>query len=229
MSYRDIYSIYMLFTSNHDVYILGNNTWCSMYTCIPWLYCRNGMHDPENVGLVEWRGKEGIDVETGEPWQPRVVSQNKSYGLAEWLCKFVEIDSNTFTSTCSTTKYFIGDVIGVKRNEYWGHWWGCAWYRIWFDTWLMRVAGPSDLQQQGPRSYKAQLWVRRRIRLLLGWHGRNGLKDGTLKEWLSSRPLALRPIYWEISSDAYTHFKMGYEAGLGKEIFNAECAITWNK
>jgi len=55
------------------------------------------------------------------------------------------------------------------------------------------------------------------------------LKDGTLKEWLSSRPLALRPIYWEISSDAYTHFKMGYEAGLGKEIFNVECAITWNR
>jgi len=30
------------------------------------------------------------------------------------------------------------------------------------------------------------------------------LQDGTFKDWLSSRPLALRPIYWEISSDTYT-------------------------
>jgi len=45
------------------------------------------------------------------------------------------------------------------------------------------------------------------------------LKEGSFKEWLSSRPLALRPIYWEISSDAYTRFKMGYEAEQGKEIF----------
>jgi len=40
-----------------------------------------------------------------------------------------------------------------------------------------------------------------------------------LKEiWLSSRPLALRPIYWEISSDDYTSFKMEYEAELEKVI-----------
>ena len=40
-----------------------------------------------------------------------------------------------------------------------------------------------------------------------------------LQRWLSSRPLALRPIYWEISSDAYTSFKMGCEKELGKEAF----------
>jgi len=36
---------------------------------------------------------------------------------------------------------------------------------------------------------------------------------------LFSRPLALRPIYWEISSDAYTYFKMEYESELNTEIF----------
>jgi len=39
------------------------------------------------------------------------------------------------------------------------------------------------------------------------WHSsKKGqrLQDGAFKDWLSSRPLALRPIYWEISSDAYT-------------------------
>jgi len=47
------------------------------------------------------------------------------------------------------------------------------------------------------------------------------VEAGAFKDWLSSRPLALRPIYWEISSDAYTHrcFKMGYEADLRKELF----------
>jgi len=42
------------------------------------------------------------------------------------------------------------------------------------------------------------------------------LQDGSFKDWLSSRPLALRPMYWEISSDAYTSFKMGYEAEMEK-------------
>jgi len=47
------------------------------------------------------------------------------------------------------------------------------------------------------------------------------LQDGSFKDWLSSesRPLALKPIYWEISIDAYTSFKMGYEAELEIEIF----------
>ena len=35
------------------------------------------------------------------------------------------------------------------------------------------------------------------------------LQDGACKDCLSSRPLALRPIYWEISSDAYTCSKWG--------------------
>jgi len=38
------------------------------------------------------------------------------------------------------------------------------------------------------------------------------LQGGPSKDSLFSRPLALRPIYWEISSDAYISFKMGYEA-----------------
>ena len=76
------------------------------------------MRDPENVGLVVWRGKEGRDVEKGEPWQPRVVSQNKCYAPAELLCKFVEIYSSIFTYTCNTTTYLIAEVSGVRRNEY---------------------------------------------------------------------------------------------------------------
>jgi len=45
------------------------------------------------------------------------------------------------------------------------------------------------------------------------------LQDGPFKDWLFSRPLALRPIYWKVSSDAYTSFKMGYEAEMETEIF----------
>ena len=44
------------------------------------------------------------------------------------------------------------------------------------------------------------------------------LKDKPFKDWLASRPVALRPIYWEISSDAYTRFKVGYERDVGKQI-----------
>jgi len=42
------------------------------------------MRDPEVVGLHVWCEKEGRDVETGELWQGRQVSQNKSSGLAEF-------------------------------------------------------------------------------------------------------------------------------------------------
>jgi len=80
------------------------------------------MRDPENMGLVVLRGKKGRDVETGEPWQSRVVSQNKSYRLAELLCKFVEIDSNTFEYTCDTTKFLIREVSGGRRNFLSGKW-----------------------------------------------------------------------------------------------------------
>jgi len=102
MSFKDIYSIYMSFTSNLDIYMLLNSTWCLKYTCIPWLYCRNGMRDPEMIGLVVWSGKEGPGVETIEPWKSRAVSQNGSYGLDELLCKFVEMDTNTFKSISNT-------------------------------------------------------------------------------------------------------------------------------
>jgi len=34
-------------------------------------------------------------------------------------------------------------------------------------------------------------------------------KEDSFKDWMFSRPLALRPIYWEISSDAYTYFQNG--------------------
>jgi len=44
-------------------------------------------------------------------------------------------------------------------------------------------------------------------------------KKDSFKDWMFSRPLALRPIYWEISSDAYTNFKMEYEAEMNTEIF----------
>jgi len=49
------------------------------------------------------------------------------------------------------------------------------------------------------------------------------LQDCAFKDWLSLRPLALRPIYWEISSDVYSRFKMGYEAELRTEIFRVHC------
>ena len=44
-------------------------------------------------------------------------------------------------------------------------------------------------------------------------------REDSFKDWMFSRPLALRPIYWEISSDAYTYFKMEYESELKTEIF----------
>jgi len=63
------------------------------------------MRDPEVVGLDVCRGKEGCDMETEELWQTREVYQNKSYGLADLLCKFVEIDSKSFTHTCIATSW----------------------------------------------------------------------------------------------------------------------------
>jgi len=42
------------------------------------------MRDLEVVGLHVWRGKEVHDAETGELWQGRQVSQDKSSGLAEF-------------------------------------------------------------------------------------------------------------------------------------------------
>jgi len=54
------------------------------------------------------------------------------------------------------------------------------------------------------------------------------LQDGPFRGWLSCRPLALRPIYWEISSDAYTSFKMWCEKELGKEIFGVRRYVPAN-
>jgi len=45
------------------------------------------------------------------------------------------------------------------------------------------------------------------------------LKQDSFKDWMFSRPLALRPIYWEISSDAYTNFKIEYEEEMNTDIF----------
>jgi len=44
-------------------------------------------------------------------------------------------------------------------------------------------------------------------------------KEDSFKDWAFSRPLALRPIYWEISIGAYPYFKMEYESELNTEIF----------
>jgi len=44
-------------------------------------------------------------------------------------------------------------------------------------------------------------------------------KEDSFKDWIFSRPLALRPIYWEISNDAHIYFKMEYETELNIEIF----------
>ena len=44
-------------------------------------------------------------------------------------------------------------------------------------------------------------------------------REDPFNDWMFTRPLALRPIYWEISSDAYTYFKMDYESELNTEIF----------
>ena len=44
-------------------------------------------------------------------------------------------------------------------------------------------------------------------------------REDSFNDWMFTRALALRPIYWEISSDAYTHFKMEYESELNTEIF----------
>jgi len=43
--------------------------------------------------------------------------------------------------------------------------------------------------------------------------------DNSFKTWLAVRHVALRPIYWEISSDAYSCWKKDYEIIQKKEIF----------
>jgi len=45
------------------------------------------------------------------------------------------------------------------------------------------------------------------------------LIDKPFAEWLAPRNLALRPLYWEISSDAYSNFKTSCEDERKKECF----------
>ena len=37
--------------------------------------------------------------------------------MGELLCNFVEIDSNTFTCTCDTITYLIGEVGGFRKSN----------------------------------------------------------------------------------------------------------------
>jgi len=45
------------------------------------------------------------------------------------------------------------------------------------------------------------------------------LKEDSFRDWMFSRPLALRPIYWEVSPDAYANFKMEYKVEINIDIF----------
>jgi len=45
------------------------------------------------------------------------------------------------------------------------------------------------------------------------------LTENPLTEWLAPRILALRPLYWKISCDAYTGFKTRYKGQHGKACF----------
>jgi len=65
-------------------YVWLDKSWRWKYTIVPWLSYRNGMRDPVVVGLHVWCGEDGRDVETGELWQGRQISQDKSCGLAEF-------------------------------------------------------------------------------------------------------------------------------------------------
>ena len=48
------------------------------------------------------------------------------------------------------------------------------------------------------------------------------LKDNPFSEWLAPRTLALRPLYWEISSDATPDSKRGMRANTARHV--SECA-----
>jgi len=63
--------------------------------------------------------------------------------------------------------------------------------------------------------------VQKRRQLLSGSRRRRDsfVKKTPSKIGCFSRPLALRPIYREIVSDAYTNFKIKYETELNTEIF----------
>ena len=109
----------------------------------------------------------------------------------------------------------------------------------------MLVTGPKDFFQARQRSLRIRLRVHGGIHILcvstiqhaqhedierdcagsedkFKWQSsKEGqlCKEDSFDDWMFSRPLARRPIYWEISSDAYTYFKMEYESELNTEIF----------
>jgi len=112
----------------------------------------------------------------------------------------------------------------------------------------MLVIGPNDFFQARQRSLQVRLRIRERIHFLCVstvQHAQYGeierdygrsednlwmavVEGGTasqrscsFKDWIFSRPLALRPIYWEISGDAYTYFKIEYETELNTDIWRA--------
>jgi len=45
------------------------------------------------------------------------------------------------------------------------------------------------------------------------------VKDSPFADWLAPRTGVLRPLYWEISSEAYSNFKKSYEKEQKKECF----------
>jgi len=45
------------------------------------------------------------------------------------------------------------------------------------------------------------------------------LKEDSFRDWMLSRSLALRPIHWEVSPDAYANFKMEYKVEINIDIF----------
>jgi len=47
----------------------------------------------------------------------------------------------------------------------------------------------------------------------------DSIKSKSFAAWLEPRNLALRPLYWEISSDAYSAFKTWYEGHHRMECF----------
>jgi len=46
-----------------------------------------------------------------------------------------------------------------------------------------------------------------------------GFENKAFNKWFGSRPVALQPIYWEISSDAYSSWKQEYETLKKVEMF----------
>jgi len=64
------------------------------------------------------------------------------------------------------------------------------------------------------------------VRLRFKWQSSPAaaaVEDKPFAEWLAPRTVVLRPLYWEISSDAYSNFKKSYEEEHKKECFGVSC------